>query len=156
MMASRGIPLSFPTPLADLNKLVKSFGEDASDAAGAFVWLRNAIVHNDEKKREALKKAPARSRSQGRALGLWMVELIILAVAGYEYEYADRLNAYTVKPLPWSTQRITFAAAMADTPQPGASATATTTTNAPRSKPMAEETTPPTVRRSVKPRGRAR
>lgn len=103
LLDSLGIPLLIPTErlpfretdeqrcnitlLPDLVALASSM--QWADGPHALTDLRNAIVH--PKKIQKVTDASFDALFQGRYLGLWYVELVILALSQYEGCYSNRL-----------------------------------------------------------------
>lgn len=94
-----GIPTKIPDGLEKLNKLAREF--NWKTAPRALTEIRNNLVH-------PIKKNP--KKYQGTAyeawtLGLWYLELAILAICGYQGEYVNRITAKWVgetELVPWA------------------------------------------------------
>lgn len=89
----------FPTGLQKLKEL-----KDVSDAPEAFVRIRNAIVHSNEKKRKDLVAIDGEARVDALFLGLWYLELALLKILGYKGDYRNRTNRSDPgkMPVPWA------------------------------------------------------
>jgi hypothetical protein len=122
LLAKIGIPLKIPPerqsqPVPDLFQsfvppppplipaLVKlASSRDWMDGPHAFTELRNGIVH--PKKLQKVLNAASEARVDASNLGLWYLELVLLAIFGYQGRYENRL----VRPrqsgdtdfVPWS------------------------------------------------------
>jgi len=84
------IPITIPDHLANLKGHAKSIQEDTG--AGAFVFLRNAIVHPSLKKRRRLKSVKNEAKFEATQLGRQYLEFILLSLLHYEGKYEDRTD----------------------------------------------------------------
>ena len=99
LFSSLNIPLDIPshlTEMKDLSKKIKWL-----DAPHALTEIRNSLVHPDHKYR----KRVSNTYYEAWNLGLWYLEMSILAVCGYSGKYANRLNSKwkgEVENVPWT------------------------------------------------------
>lgn len=78
-----------------------------TDGPELVTWLRNRIVHPQQKRRDQIRPISARARFHVRQLALWYVELILLRVCAYSGAYTNRLGRSTSRrnleeETPWS------------------------------------------------------
>jgi hypothetical protein len=97
----QGIPTVIPQQLGQLTAAAGGFNWDGSPEALA--GMRNSIVHPDDKLRgrEQLREATF----EIWRLGVWLVELAILALSDFDEEYSNRLTADwvgQVERVPWA------------------------------------------------------
>lgn len=62
------------------------------DGVDAFVQVRNAIIHSQDRKRKKLKTINHSVKSELRKLGLWYIELSILYALQYKGKYYNRCS----------------------------------------------------------------
>lgn len=88
-------------PIEDLVKLAED--NNWTDGLHAFTEMRNGIIHPEKKKRQRIYKAPFEAKFDASTLGLWYLELVLLAMFDYRGSYTNRLfrNGET-EPVPWS------------------------------------------------------
>lgn len=103
LLSSLGIPTNIPS---ELKNLVASAGtSNAVDGPDAFVSLRNGIVHPKQSKRNLVLQTPILARLEANELGLWYLELALLALFGYKGRYYSRfINGHlheSCVPVPW-------------------------------------------------------
>lgn len=98
-----GIGSAMPQECVELNLIERR--RVWSHGPHALVDIRNDLVHPDSRKGVISGAALAEARD----LGLHYVELMLLQLAGYRGEYANRMKpAYKcVEPVPWATTRTT-------------------------------------------------
>ena len=98
-----GIPLGIPYSNAFLKELQQlASQENWVDGSHAFTSMRNAIVHPETKKRNRIYNASPMAKTGAAFLGLWYLELILLALFNYQGSYSNRLNQATLTNVPWS------------------------------------------------------
>lgn len=88
LLSAASIPVDIPVHLKNLHNEAAAL--QASDGPGAFVKLRNAIVHPKKSKRSVVLQTSALARMEARELGLWYLEMMLLQIFGYEGEYYQR------------------------------------------------------------------
>lgn len=82
---SNTIPTAF-TALRDLQKA----DNNLIDSPEAIVYIRNAIVHSQEKKRNKLSTIPTDAIYEAQQVYIWYIELSLLCILDYNDEYYDR------------------------------------------------------------------
>lgn len=100
MFSSLGLPLAIPAGLAPLAGMANQLRWE--DGPHALVELRNGLVHPERKGKGQLGKC----YDDGWRLGLWYLELSLLASCGYSGTYANRLTREyvgQVEIVPWAT-----------------------------------------------------
>lgn len=99
LLSSVGIPIDIPSETRKVAEHAKKF--KWVDGPHAFADIRNTLVHPDAKGRDQqLECIP-----DGWKLGLWYLELALLAVCGYKGTYGNRLRRDVdgqVEPTPWT------------------------------------------------------
>jgi hypothetical protein len=99
LFSSLGIPIDINAETPELQKLSSQKGW--VDAPHALTEIRNAIVHPEHKDREQLGSAYFEAWN----LGLWYLEMCILAICGYSGTYGNRLKRGRwigeVEDVPW-------------------------------------------------------
>lgn len=97
--ASQFSPIEMP-----LNDLIQ-LAQDSNwvDGPHALTEIRNGITHPKKKKREKVYQASFEAKYEVANLGLWYLELVLLAMFNYQGNYENRLliNA-PPQPVPWS------------------------------------------------------
>jgi hypothetical protein len=98
LFSSLGIPLEIPEETPEMGK----FAEKSNwlDAPHALTEIRNSLVHPEHKNRGQLESV----YYDAWRLGLWYLEIGILAICGYSGTYANRLNRRwigKVGDVPW-------------------------------------------------------
>jgi hypothetical protein len=88
LLSAASIPVDIPVHLKNLRNETAAL--QASDGPGAFVKLRNAIVHPKKSKRSVVLQTSVLARMEARELGLWYLEMMLLQIFGYEGEYYQR------------------------------------------------------------------
>lgn len=100
LFSSLQIPLDIPAECAQLEKA--SQASNWQDAPHALTEIRNSLVHPEHKRRDDLNSFYA----EAWKLGLWYLELAILAICGYAGAYGNRLRSGRwvgqVDPVPWA------------------------------------------------------
>lgn len=97
LLSSLRIPIDSQPELTNIIKL----GSKWLDGPHAFTEIRNSLVHPDAKDREKLTECIY----DAWRLGLWYLELSLLAVMGYEGTYGNRLRQRQygqVEQVPWA------------------------------------------------------
>ena len=98
LFSSLNIPLNIPSETPLLGTLAKSF--KWSDAPHALTEIRNSLIHPDHKKRKELTEGYFEAWN----LGLWYLEMSILALFGYSGTYGNRLKQRSmgaIEEVPW-------------------------------------------------------
>lgn len=98
LLSSLGIQIDLSTETPELQKL--SHQNKWQDAPHALTEIRNAIVHPERNERKELNSAYVDAWN----LGLWYLEMSILAICGYSGTYGNRLrNRFIgdVEQVPW-------------------------------------------------------
>jgi hypothetical protein len=99
IFSSLGIPLEIPKETPEIDKLAKNF--NWLDAPHALTEIRNSLVHPEHKKRGQIDSAYYEAWN----LGLWYLEMGLLAVCGYSGTYGNRLKQRyvgQVENVPWT------------------------------------------------------
>lgn len=97
------IPLEIPFSsnlLTDLRQIASE--SNWIDAPHAFTKIRNGIVHPETRKRNKIHNAPSLTKLGTAFLGLWYLELVLLAMFKYQGCYANRLENQNLEVVPWS------------------------------------------------------
>ncbi len=76
------------------------------DIFNIIVGIRNALVHGEETKRESIESLLPHALHQARELLLYMIEMALLFILGYEGRYCSRflvpeVRAIAKYPVPW-------------------------------------------------------
>ena len=105
LLSTLKIPLVVPSELKELEKLAKEFNWDGP---AAFTEMRNSMVHPGKMERQKKKLGGSRLPiTDAWRLGLWHLELALLALFEHNGVYASRLKLPhtpgTVTNVPWST-----------------------------------------------------
>ena len=97
------IPLEIPCSNNVLNDLRQLASESNwKDGSHALTAMRNAIVHPETKKRNQIYSATFEAKIGNAHLGLWYLELTLLAMFKYQGSYANRLEKGNLEVVPWS------------------------------------------------------
>ena len=92
-----------PTDLSAL-KHFKS-GDETYDGPEKIVYIRNAIVHSQKKKRDDLQGIPAEAKYESLELSLHYIELALLKILNYNGQYVNRTKKEKVERkteiVPW-------------------------------------------------------
>jgi hypothetical protein len=107
LLSTLKIPLGVASELKELEKLAKEFNWDGP---AAFTELRNSMVHPGKMEKQKKKLGGSRLPvTDAWRLGLWHLELALLALFEHNGVYASRLKLPhipgTVTNVPWSTSR---------------------------------------------------
>lgn len=104
LLAHIQVTLEIPPKYTDLSSL-----SEAIDGPNIFVYIRNALVHGQEKKRVGLMAISDLAKYQALQLGLWYIELLLLYILDFEGKYYDRTAEYTIAKVgvkvPWSAEK---------------------------------------------------
>jgi hypothetical protein len=98
LFSSMGIPIEIPNETPALAKIAKDL--NWLDAPHALTEIRNSIVHPEHKRRGQLDAIYYEAWN----LGLWYLEMGLLAVCGYSGTYGNRLKERwvgKVEKVPW-------------------------------------------------------
>jgi len=102
LFSSLGIPLDIPASTPNLQGLAPSGQMNWLDAPHALTEIRNSLVHPEHKRRGQFSAAYYEAWN----LGLWYLEMGILAVCGYSGTYGNRLKqrlAGQIEDVPWKS-----------------------------------------------------
>lgn len=100
LFSSLGIPLDIPSETPNLQNLATSCQMNWLDAPHALTEIRNSLVHPEHKHRRQFRTAYYEAWN----LGLWYLEMSILAICGYSGTYGNRLKQRWVgetEDVPW-------------------------------------------------------
>ena len=100
LFSSLNIPLNIPPETPELQSLANNQKMKWLDAPHALTEIRNSLVHPEHKKRGQLSSAYYEAWN----LGLWYLEMGLLAVCGYTGTYGNRLKQRwvgVVQNVPW-------------------------------------------------------
>lgn len=100
LFSSVNIPLDIPTETSELQRLAGTNQMNWIDAPHALTEIRNSLVHPEHRRRGQVSSA----YSEAWNLGLWYLEMGILAICGYTGTYANRLKQRwvgQVEDVPW-------------------------------------------------------
>ena len=102
--SSIGIPNVIPAECTELLQLVDDRSNNLKweDLPYALTDIRNSLVHPDKKNRDQYKEG----YYDAWRSGLWLLELAILAVCGYQGTYSNRITTRREgqsKPVPWNS-----------------------------------------------------
>ena len=100
LLSHSGIPREIPPYLGALHSAAKALSED--DGPGIFCQLRNAIIHPSKEKRNRLNQLERGIMLEAAKLGHWYIEMVLLALLGYEGPHCNRTNRGTEEPVPWN------------------------------------------------------
>ena len=101
LFSSLNIPLDIPSETSELQQLAGRI--DWLDAPHALSEIRNSLVHPEHKRRGQFKSAYYEAWN----LGLWYLEMGILAICGYVETYGNRLKQRwvgQVENVPWKNR----------------------------------------------------
>lgn len=102
LFSSVEIPLGIPNECENMLKLAKSY--NWIDAPHALTEIRNSLIHPENTKKGKFTSA----YHEAWNLGLWYLEMGILAICGYKGGYSNRLKNHWVgeiEKVPWSTDK---------------------------------------------------
>jgi len=100
LFSTLGIPLDIPAETPELQRLASNSQMNWLDAPHALTEIRNSLVHPEHRHRNQFGNAYYEAWN----LGLWYLEMSILAVCGYSETYANRLKQRwvgQVEEVPW-------------------------------------------------------
>jgi len=100
LFSSLRIPLEIPPETPNLQSLASSGQMNWLDAPHALTEIRNSLVHPEHKRRGQFRN----SYHEAWNLGLWYLEMGILAVCGYSSTYGNRLKQRWIgqtEDVPW-------------------------------------------------------
>jgi len=100
LFSSLNIPLDIPPETSELQSLANNPKMKWLDAPHALTEIRNSLVHPEHKKRGQLSSAYYEAWN----LGLWYLEMGVLALCGYNGTYGNRLRQRwvgQVEDVPW-------------------------------------------------------
>lgn len=100
LLASLDIPVGIPEELTHLRKLADQRDIKWKDLPHALTEFRNSLVHPDHKHRNAFENA----HYEAWCAGLWLIDLTLLRLCGYQGTYGNRLKRRTVghvEQVPW-------------------------------------------------------
>ena len=101
LFSSLRIPLDIPLATSKLKKLAQNQKMKWIDAPHALTEIRKSLIHPEHKKRGQFDSAYFDAWN----LGLWYLEMGILAICGYNGTYRNRLNLRRegqVENVPWT------------------------------------------------------
>jgi hypothetical protein len=101
LFSSLGLPLDIPKETPEIARLSKAKGFNWQDAPHALTEIRNSLIHPEHKKHSQFSSV----YSEAWRLGLWYLELGVLAVCEYSETYENRLKkriGSQVEKVPWS------------------------------------------------------
>jgi len=86
-------------------KELKNFAEstnNVTDAPDVIVYIRNAVVHSQKEKRNALSTINTTIRFQALQISIWYIELALLKILDYKNTYINRCTGYDApQKMPW-------------------------------------------------------
>lgn len=101
LFSSLKIPIKIPSSTKDLSKLAASPQMKWVDGPHALTEIRNSLIHPDHK----MKRRVDLALFDAWNLGLWYLEMGILAICGYSGAYGNRLQSGRwqgqVETVPW-------------------------------------------------------
>ena len=97
LLSSLGVPLNVPQKATSLAEWVA--GNSVCDGPHALTEIRNSLVHPNPGQRSS--KLRGDTLTEAWNLGLWYLELSILAICGFNGEHWDR-NTRTTASVPWT------------------------------------------------------
>jgi len=123
LLSQKGIPKDIP-PTLPLEQDENTFAAEISprkidldyliqlakryqwqDGPHALTEMRNGIIHPKKQKRTQIYQATSEAKGEVAELGLWYLELVLLAIFNYQGIYRNRLarkNDSFRNPVPWS------------------------------------------------------
>jgi hypothetical protein len=102
LFSSLGIPLEIPGETPELQRLAGNSQMKWLDAPHALTEIRNSLVHPEYKRRGQFGSVYYEAWN----LGLWCLEMSLLALCGYSGTYGNRLKRRRVgqvEDVPWKT-----------------------------------------------------
>lgn len=103
MFSSVNIPLGIPSETPDLHSMSSDSSLNWLDAPHALTEIRNSLVHPEHKRRGQFSKV----YFDAWKLGLWYLEMSILAICEYSGVYGNRLTQRSigqVENVPWDVK----------------------------------------------------
>lgn len=103
LLTDLGIPTDIPVSLQALTAIATA--ENWGDGPQAITRLRNAMIHPNARNRGRVLGSPTAARVECGQLGVWYLELAILALTGFSGSYSNRLAQRCVgevEPVPWA------------------------------------------------------
>ena len=100
LFSSVNIPLDIPAETSELQRLAGNRQMNWIDAPHALTEIRNSLVHPEHRRRGQVSS----SYYEAWNLGLWYLEMGILAICGYSGIYGNRLKQRwvgQVEDVPW-------------------------------------------------------
>ncbi len=100
LLSSMKIPLDIPAETSELRRLARNSQMNWLDAPHALTEIRNSLIHPENKRRGQLSSAYYEAWN----LGLWYLEIGILAICGYSGYYCNRLKQRWIgqtEKVPW-------------------------------------------------------
>jgi hypothetical protein len=100
LFSTLGIPLDIPVETSELQRLASNSQMNWLDAPHALTEIRNSLVHPEHKHRGQFRNVYYEAWN----LGLWYLEMSILAICGYSGTYGNRLKQRWVgqiEEVPW-------------------------------------------------------
>lgn len=100
LFSSLNIPLDIPAKTSELQRLAANSNIKWIDAPHALSEIRNSLVHPEHKRRGQVDSAYFETWN----LGLWYLEMGILAICGYSGTYGNRITKQyvgQVEDVPW-------------------------------------------------------
>ncbi len=99
------IPLEIPGSSTFLNDL-RQFASNSNweDGAHTLTEMRNALVHPKTNKRNHVYDAAGDAKIGAGYLGIWYLELTLLAIFKYDGLYQNCLNDFIIEDVPWYKQ----------------------------------------------------
>lgn len=99
LLSTLRIPIAIPSSLHEMHRAANTM--KWKDGPHAYSDIRNSLVHPDSKNRQERFKCI----TDGWRLGLWYLELSLLAVCGYNGSYGSRITRHIygeVSYVPWN------------------------------------------------------
>ncbi|MDL5055707.1 hypothetical protein QQ056_19445 [Oscillatoria laete-virens NRMC-F 0139] len=103
LLDSFRIPTAIPSSAIELKTIAQN--EQWIDGPHAFTGIRNSLVHANPQKRARLAGINSRARYDAWNLGMWYIEMIILAIIGYQGKYGNRTTERWIgqtETTPWT------------------------------------------------------
>jgi hypothetical protein len=101
LFSSLNLPLDIPVEAPELKQLSTNGPTNWLDTPYALTEIRNSLVHPEHKRRGQFTSAYYEAWN----LGLWYLEMSLLAICGYRGTYANRLKQRSVgqvENVPWT------------------------------------------------------
>lgn len=101
LISQFNINTAVPSACKELQKAINGF-DKTMDAPDGVVFIRNALVHSQESKREKLKKISFQAKYDALKICRWYIELCLLAILGYNGKYMNRCSDKScLEFVPW-------------------------------------------------------